>query len=114
MLYLAAEDNHKILNAHFLCKIYFQDPLGVDVGKVTYQASLTHWVDFQGLGVLVYLEDHSEYIDLPPLPYPRYHVMALEAAVAAEFGLHRFLSRLTFDTSRFPMPLGSVKVERTS
>ena len=107
ILYLAAQNDHKNLDAHSPCKIYYQDPVKVDIGGTMYQANLDLWMDFQKLGVLVHLEDHGEYVDLPPLPYPRHHVMALthrEAAVADQFGTHRVLSRLMFDTSWFPMP----------
>ncbi|KAK3166665.1 hypothetical protein OEA41_009790 [Lepraria neglecta] len=107
LLYLAGRDSRTNLDAHHLCKIYFQDPLKVDVGGVMYEANLDLWLEFQNMGALVHLEHHCEYVDLPPLPYPRHHVMALthrEAAVAEEFGGHRILSRLIFETSWFPVP----------
>ena len=107
ILYLAAANDHKNLDAHCLCKIYYQDPIKVDIGGVVQETNLDLWTDFQNLGALVHLEHHGDYVDVPPLPYPRHHVMALthrEAAVAEQFGTHRVLSRLTFDTSWFPMP----------
>jgi len=107
ILYQAAKNDHVHVDAHQMVEIFFQDPFKVKVGGRMYEGHLNMWQGFHRLGMLVHVENSGDHIDLPPLPYPSHHVIALthnEAAIAKEFGVHRVLSRLAVHTECFPIP----------
>jgi hypothetical protein len=57
--------------------------------------------------MLIHAEFDGDLDDLPPLPNPSHHVVALtnpEAAVATEFGCYKVMSRLVLDRGHFPIP----------
>jgi len=107
ILYDAAAKDRVHVDAGQMVELFFQTPFKAKIGNNVYTSDLKFWHDWQRLGMLVHVECHGDYADLPPLPYPRHHVIALthnEAAVAQEFGCHRVISRMVLQSSWFPIP----------